>query len=275
MMVADCRGINYDGNFFVEILKQGTLTVNYAPMLVVLFLAARMRVNWLTQGKGKPPTYVQIAMICFTHAILAMTLAALVIPIFTGETYKVNEQTGDLHGDHVHEHNINHDFFQNTTWAVCFTVLTYIIMIFLYIGALIGIITYTPPKGSWLRDKIPPPAPAVACTMILTAMYFLVYAGIQIGKAVQSLCNGRISSSKLTGALQGAIVTMSFAPMPAILFIAARMRTLQKYPLDGHPQTWAQNCSYTCTYALIVQCILAITIPLVMGGEVQRRKRTT
>ena len=112
MMVADCRGINYDGNFFVEILKQGTLTVNYAPMLAVLFLAARMRVNWLTQGKGEPPASDQIAMICFTHAILAMTLAALVIPIFTGETYKVNEQTGDLHGDHVHEHNINHDFFQ-------------------------------------------------------------------------------------------------------------------------------------------------------------------
>ena len=102
-----------------------------------------------------------------------------------------------------------------------------------------------------------------------------MYAGIQIGKAVQSLCNGRISSSKLTGALQGAIVTMFFAPMLATLFIAGRIRTLQMDPLNGRPLTWAQNCSYTCTYALIVQCILAITIRLVMGGEVQRRKRTT
>ena len=67
---------------------------------------------------------------------------------------------------------------------------------------------------------------------------------------------------------------MFFAPMLAILFIAARMRTLQKDSLNGHPQTWAQYCSYTCTYALIVQCILAITIPQVLGGEVRKRKRT-
>merc|ERR1719421_436104 len=148
-------------------------------------------------------------------------------------------------------------------------------MIFLYIGALIvvfGIITYKPPKGSWPGDKIPPPAPAVACTIILTCVYFLVYAGIQIGKTVQSLTN--INSSKLTGALQGAILTMFFAPMLAILFIAARMRALQMDPLNGHPQWWAQNCFYACTYALLVQCILAIVIPLVVGGEVKKRKRT-
>jgi len=276
MMVADFQGINYDSAVYVEVLKQGTLTVNYAPMLAVLFLAARMRVNWLTQGKGNPPTYVQIAMLCCTYAVLAMTLVALVIPIFTGETYKVNKETGDLHGDHMHEHP-QHSFFQNTIVAVCFTVLKYIIMVFLYIGALIvvfGIITYKPPKGSWPGDKIPPPAPAVACTMILTAMYFIVYAGIQIGKTVQSLSNGRLSTSKLTGALQGAILTMFFAPMLAILFIAARMRALQMDPLNGHPQWWAQNCFYACTYALLVQCILAIVIPLVVGGEVKKRKRT-
>merc|ERR1719482_154715 len=110
MVIADCRGINYTDDFFVEILKQGTLTVNYAPMLSCLFLACRMRVNWLSQGKGHPPTYVQIAMLCCTYALLAMTVTALVIPIFTGETYKVNEKTGDLHGassnldDDVHVH---------------------------------------------------------------------------------------------------------------------------------------------------------------------------
>merc|ERR550514_397442 len=30
MMIADCRGKNYDGDIFVEVLKQGKLTVNYA-----------------------------------------------------------------------------------------------------------------------------------------------------------------------------------------------------------------------------------------------------
>ena len=38
-----------------EILQNAAITVNYAPMLAVLFLAVRMRVTWLTQGKGNPP----------------------------------------------------------------------------------------------------------------------------------------------------------------------------------------------------------------------------
>ena len=52
------------------------------------------------------------------------------------------------------------------------------------------------------------------------------------------------------------------------------MWALQMDPLNGHPQTWAQICFQACTYALIVQCILAITIPQVLGGEVRKRKRT-
>jgi len=283
MVIANCRGKNEGDDLFVEVLKQGTLTVNYAPMLACLFLAARMRVNWLTQGKGHPPTYVQIAMLCCTYALLAMTVTALVIPIFTGEKFEVNKDTGDLHGPsngpddiHVGKHP-DHPFFKNTIVAVCFTVLKYLIMIFLYVGAVIvvvGIITYKPPKGAWPGDKIPPPAPAVACTMILTGMYFIIYAGIQIGKTFQSF-SGIEKTSKLTGALQGAICTMFFAPMLSVLFIAARMRALQMDPLNGHPQKWAQYCFYACTYALLAQVILAVAIPLVAGGTVvAARKRS-
>ena len=51
-------------------------------LLAILFLACRMRVTWLTQGKGNPPEYVQAAMYCATYAVLAATLCAIVIPIF-------------------------------------------------------------------------------------------------------------------------------------------------------------------------------------------------
>merc|ERR1719359_1114100 len=161
--------------------------------------------------------------------------------------------------------------FKHTMAAVCFTVLKYLIMIGLYIGAICiiyGTYTYVPPKGSWVSEKIPPVSPAVACTMILTSMYFLVYAGIQFGKTFQSFSG--VDSSKLTGALQGAICTMFFAPMMAVLFIGARMRALQMDPINGSPQRWAQNCFYMCTYAVMVQCILAICVPLVLGGKVKK-----
>merc|ERR1719487_2683170 len=99
-------------------------------------------------------------------------------------------------------------------------------------------------------------------------MYFFVYAGIQFGKTFQSFSG--VDSSKLTGALQGAISTMFFAPMMAVLFIGARMRALQMDPINGAPQKWAQSCFYMCTYAVMIQCILAVVVPLVLGGSIKK-----
>merc|ERR1719482_2511860 len=82
--VTDKFGCAY-GNISAErILTTATWTVAYAPMLAVLFLGCRMRVLWLTQGKGNPPEYVQAAMYCATYSVLAMTLCVVVIPILLG-----------------------------------------------------------------------------------------------------------------------------------------------------------------------------------------------
>merc|ERR1719359_745786 len=58
--------------------------------------------------------------------------------------------------------------------------------------------------------------------------------------------------------------------MMAVLFIGARMRALQMDPVNGSPQKWAQNCFYACTYAVMLQCILAIRVPLVLGGSIKK-----
>merc|ERR1719261_1112828 len=194
-----------------------------------------------------------------------MTLVALVVPLVTGEKIKFSEN-GDIDEDHQP--------FKNTVVAIAFTVLKYLIMIGLYIGVvciIYGTYTYVPPAGSWPGDRIPPVSPAVACTMILTSMYFIVYAGIQIGKTFQSFSG--VNSSKLTGALEGAISTMFFAPMAAVLFIGARMRALQMDPINGAPQKWAQNCFYAISYAIMIQVILAVAVPLVLGGSVKKETK--
>merc|ERR1719456_1616882 len=144
-------------------------------------------------------------------------------------------------------------------------------MIGLYVGVVViiyGAVNYVPPAGSTPFEELPPVSPAVACTMILTSMYFLVYAFIQFGKTFTSF--SKIETSKITGALQGAICTMFFAPMMAVLFIGARMRALQMDPINGAPQRWAQNCFYACTYAVMLQCIMAIATPLVLGGTIKK-----
>merc|ERR550514_799318 len=134
---AKSMGVDYGKTPILEILKTATYTVNYAPMLAILFLACRMRVTWLSQGKGNPPVYVQAAMYCATYAVLAMTLVVCVIPIFTGKVIGVNVKTGDIKDDQKP--------FEQPIIAGCFTALKFLIMLGLYVGALVvvyGIINF-------------------------------------------------------------------------------------------------------------------------------------
>merc|ERR1719197_602034 len=150
---ADFAGQNVNSWSIYESLNQATVTVNFAPMLAIMFLACRMRVLWLTLGKGNPPIWVQGWMYGCTYAVLAMTLVALVVPLVTGEKVKMNER-GDIDEESRP--------FKNTIAAVAFTVLKYLIMIGLYVGAvciIYGTYTHEPPKGAWPGGKIPPVSP--------------------------------------------------------------------------------------------------------------------
>ena len=107
------------------------LTANVAPMLAVLFVGCRMRVLWLTQGRGNPPEWVQMCMHMCTYAVLLMTLCVCIIPVFTGEALNIDLKTGQSRQECGP--------FRKLIAATCFTVLKYIIMIFLYVGVLCAI----------------------------------------------------------------------------------------------------------------------------------------
>merc|ERR1719235_1044123 len=124
--------------------------------------------------------------------------------------------------------------FESPILGGIFTVLKFLIMIGLYVGALVvvyGIITFTPPAGTWPGDQIPPVSPAVQCTMILSAQFFLVYGGIQICRSAKAWL--AMPMPVLEKALDAATQSMFFAPMLAVLFIGARMRALNMDPVNS------------------------------------------
>merc|ERR1719160_1674142 len=140
--------------------------------------------------------------------------------------------------------------FKSQACAIAFTVLKYIILLMLYIGALgvvYGICTFVPPKGTWPEGKTYPVAPAVQCTMILSCQFFCVYGGMQVARSWTQFTGMKMT--KFENALMTATASMNFAPMLAVLFIGARMRALNMDPVNGNPQKWAQNCFFMCTYA--------------------------
>merc|ERR1719386_450731 len=264
-MAADSFGMKYDNLPVQKILVTATITVNFAPMLAILFLACRMRVTQLTKGKGNPPEWVQVCMYFATYAVLLLTLCVCVIPLFTGEVFGVDPKTGQIPEDS--------EPFENKACAIGFTVLKFIILLMLYVGA-IGVVyaicTYKPPAGTWPEGKTFPVAPAVQCTMILACQYFIVYGGMQVARSwTQFTGIAPNFTSKVENALMTATASMNFAPMLAVLFIGARMRALNMDPVNGNPQKWAQNCFFMCTYALLAQTICSVAVPLVLQGDVK------
>jgi len=267
-MAADSFGLKYDNVPIQKILQTATLTVAFAPMLAILFLAYRMRVNQLTKNKGDPPDWAKVCMFFCTYAVLLMTLCVCVIPLFTGEVMGVDPKTGQIPEDA--------EPFKMQALAIAFTALKYIILLMLYVGALgvvYAICTFEPPKGTWPEGKKFPVAPAVQCTMILSCQYFLVYGGMQIARTWTQFTGIAANfTSKVENALMTATASMNFAPMLAVLFIGARMRALNMDPVNGNPQKWAQNCFFMCTYALLAQTCFSVAVPLVLQGEVKTGK---
>merc|ERR1719178_636916 len=137
--------MKYDNVPIQKILVTASLTVAFAPMLAILFLAYRMRVNQLTKNKGDPPTWAQVCMYFCTYAVLLMTLCVCVIPLFTGEVFGVDPKTGQIPEDT--------EPFKNQALAIAFTVLKYLILLMLYVGALgVGEVMSVDPKTGQIPE---------------------------------------------------------------------------------------------------------------------------
>jgi len=192
-------------------------------------------------------------------SVVIQTLMVLFMPILTGSKAKVEEDgTPSFEAE------------GNTGYVMTF--IRYACMAAMYGGfttVCAGAIAMRSPPDGPFGGVDPPVSPAVQCTMNLTAQYFTVYLGIALLQTYHNFNAKTPMSEKLAGVLQMGVNTVNFAPMLAILFIGARMRALQLDPV-GNPQPWAQNCFYICTYAVLVQLVAVITVPLLLSGKVAK-----
>jgi hypothetical protein len=249
--------------FAPKILSAACTTVNYAPMLSVLFLGTRMRALQLSGGDPDahdlPQPWVKMAMQSCAWSVLVQTLMVVAVPLLMGGEPKVSEDgTPEVEG--------------SSGMAKAFTAVRYAAMLGMYGGfttVCIGAFMMEAPKSVY-PDGAPPVSPAVACTMNLTTQYFAVYLFIAIMTTYHDFYPATDFSKKLDGTLRMLQNTVSFAPMLCILFIGARMRALQIDPVNGNPQKWAQNCFYLCAYAVLAQLVILAAIPLVLDGKLNK-----
>jgi len=257
-------------------LRGAAQTLTYGPMLCVLFIACRMRVEFLSDGKDQPQVWVQNCMYSLTFAVLASTLLVLVMPLVTGKPLALKEGTCDLErpclGPFPQTLSNNKESEVDSKYVFYgLTIARYLILLGLYgglAGVIVGTCLYLPP-GAHDLSELPAPAPAVMCTMIMAVVFFATQLVIAMCRSYAEYSG--VEFPKLNGVMNAAATTVEFAPMLSILFLAARMRALQH---DGQPQAWAQNCMFFSTTAMCATTLLAIAVPLTMGGTMKTNPAT-
>jgi len=113
----------------LRVLETACTTVTYAPMLSMLFLAALMRANQLTQGRTElyslPQPWVEGSMHMCSYAVLIQLILVLLMPICTGEWDVSTDKDGHLDLSKMEVAG---------SFGAALTVIRYVVMAMLYIG---------------------------------------------------------------------------------------------------------------------------------------------
>merc|ERR1719230_2446642 len=73
-----------------DAVESAKATVQFAPMLSVLFIATRMRALQITNQRGAPQGYVQDGMFLASWAVVVQFVMCLFMPFLTGKKFPVH-----------------------------------------------------------------------------------------------------------------------------------------------------------------------------------------
>merc|ERR1740117_870579 len=114
---------------------------------------------------------------------------------------------------------------------------------------------------------MPDVSPTLLCVMNLSLQYFVLYTLLAIIRTVNTFTQNKMLG--LQKIIETGCTTVTYAPMLSVLFLGARMRAIQlsqgeteKYKL---PQPWVQTAMYISCYAVLIQVILVLCMPIFTG----------
>merc|ERR1719487_3222351 len=242
------------------LLTLARYTVNFAPMLSILFIGARMRALQIDPKHGNPQRWAQMCFYACTASVVVQTLMVLIMPFCVQCECKQGVSEGDV----VFE-------MEHPTVAIVFTVVRYLALLGLYGGftaVIVSVFLISHPTDVSLT---PPISPAMQCVMNLTLQYFTIYLVLFLSITVKQFTNMEILGYVIS-IFESARMTVMFAPMLSMLFIGARMRALQltkatdgTIPPTAGPQTWVQDGMFLSTWSVLVQLIMSILVPICTG----------
>merc|ERR1719487_2512896 len=183
-------------------LMTATASMNFAPMLAVLFIGARMRALNMDPVNGAPQKWAQNCFFMCTYAVLAQTCLCIFIPVVLGGKAKKGKVEGDM------EYEVN-----NAVPGIVMTVIRFCITISIYVGftcVIYSIFTIQHPQGP---QYTPPISVTMQCVINLTVQFFTVYLGLWIAQTAKDFL--QMPLPRLSDLMENAKGTIQFCPMLA------------------------------------------------------------
>merc|ERR1719498_108173 len=237
-------------------LLTATASMNFAPMLAVLFIGARMRALNMDPVNGNPQKWAQNCFFMCTYALLAQTCFSVAVPLVLQGNVKVGKCEGDM------EYEV-----ENKAFGSVMAIGRYIMMICLYIGAgcvIYSVFTIEHPKGP---EYTIPISPTMQCVINLTFQFFFVYIWIWAAITIKEFTG--FEWALMTQTMENCKGVVMFCPMLSILFVATRMLALQLTDNKGAPQGWAQDGMYMATWSLLIHFVMVLVTPCATGVPAQ------
>jgi hypothetical protein len=245
---------------FETVMLRAADTLAMAPMLCVLFLAARMRALQMDPISGNPQKWAQNCFFACTYALICQTAMACIVPLFLSGTVEKNEK---IEGDFKYELKEKDSFV-----AKCLTAFRFLLMLTLYactMAVVCSVFTIQHPDG---KELTPPLSPTMQCVLNLVFQYFIIYLLLWIYYTVEDFVGLDMSIlAAAKDAIESAKATVQFAPMLSVLFVATRMRALQMTQNKGAPQGWVQDGMYLASWAVLIQFMMCLLMPIFTGRK--------
>jgi len=228
---------------FQQACISASLVTRRAPMVAVLFLVARMRAINLDPPDGMPPKWMQYTFICTSMALIGETLGAIIVGCSGKEEtgYYSTKSYQASRAAHICQHSFG---------------------LIALVGVGVTFWSIVHQEGS-STGKPAPISPAVKCVLALNALYFFVMAMLTFIAFLKDVV--KKSMPMLEDVFNSACISLGFCPNLCILFIAVRLRALQITQQTGSPPGWAQDCMFMCSFAMTLQVICCLVLPMFTG----------
>merc|ERR1712078_953579 len=148
----------------------------------------------------------------------------------------------------------------NKTLGAILSAGRYVIMFCIYVGfscVIYSVFTIQHPKGD---QYTPPISVTMQCVINLTFQFFFIYIMIYLCITIKEFT--QYEWKLLSNTMYNLIGPVAYCLMLAILFVGTRMRALRITDNKGAPQGWAQDGMYMATWALLIQFMMVLLIPI-------------